>query len=157
MPAPFEWRLAELRAKALPLTREVVLESLPLLPTTPLIFRETPQEPFGLKACCLAVPGWRSILSSSVATVNGCPYADRFAPELWTNGDRLGNDWPLVRFSEGPAVCPGRHLVLLLASGMIASVLNRTRLRLKDSTRLRDIILPATQNHFGVRFDLSNA
>ena len=40
------------------------------------------------------------------------PYAHRFAPELWLKAqDPVA--WPLIPFSGGPVICPGRHLVTL--------------------------------------------
>jgi cytochrome P450 len=81
------------------------------------------------------------------------PYADRFAPELWTGTDRQ-QTWPLIPFSEGPAVCPGRNLMLLLASTMIAAILDRGRVRLIDGRRLATDRLPGTLNHFRLRFEI---
>jgi len=48
------------------------------------------------------------------------PFADRFEPALRLNEQAAGK-WPLIPFSEGPAVCPGRHLVLLLTNTLLAS------------------------------------
>ena len=62
--------------------------------------------------------------------------------------------WPLIPFSEGPAVCPGRNLVLLRASAMIAAILDRGRVRLIDGRRLTTDRLPGTLNHFRLRFEI---
>jgi cytochrome P450 len=47
------------------------------------------------------------------------PYADRFTPELWLDGQAEQQRDALVPFSEGAAVCPGRQLVLLLTTAML--------------------------------------
>jgi cytochrome P450 len=54
------------------------------------------------------------------------PEAHRFAPELWLR-ERTDDDWPLVPFNGGPAMCPGRNVVLLTASVMLAALTERHR------------------------------
>ena len=142
--------------RVLPLTRAAVLESLRLWPTTPLILRETTEE--------TSWPG--GVLPPNTGLViftpffhrdsERLPYADRFAPELWLDANGEAG-WPLIPFSEGPAICPGRNLVLLLASVTIASILDRARLRLRNAARLTADRLPATLNHFGLRFEIAPA
>jgi cytochrome P450 len=41
-----------------------------------------------------------------------------------TLAGRTAQVWPLIPFSEGPAVCPGRNLALLLSSAMLARLLD---------------------------------
>jgi cytochrome P450 len=61
----------------------------------------------------------------------------------------------LVPFSEGPVVCPGRNLVQLLTTAMLAAILENTEVRLRRPVRLKEgEPLPATLNHFGMRFEL---
>ena len=82
------------------------------------------------------------------------PYADRFAPELWME-DSPAQGGALVPFSEGPVVCPGRNLVQLLTTAMIAAILENTEMHLQPPVRLKEgQPLPATLNHFGLRFEL---
>jgi cytochrome P450 len=50
------------------------------------------------------------------------PDANRFAPEIWLDGDE-SYQRPLIPFSAGPAGCPGRNLVLLTTSMLIAQLL----------------------------------
>jgi len=77
------------------------------------------------------------------------PYADRFAPELWQNGA------PPADFSEGPATCAGRELVLMLTSATISSLLSHARLRLLPGSPLKPRQpIPATLSHFRPRFEL---
>jgi hypothetical protein len=81
------------------------------------------------------------------------PDAHRFAPEIWTGEDAAGGgiyggDWPLIPFSRGPAVCPARNPVLLLASRMVSAMLQAGPLQLMPADRLRpDRPLPFTLNH----------
>ena len=49
------------------------------------------------------------------------PFADQFAPEVWLDGQ--AEAYGLLPFSAGPAACPGRNLVLLTASAMLARLL----------------------------------
>jgi cytochrome P450 len=138
----------------LPYMRATVLESLRLWPTTPLVLRETTAE-----------TSWRTgVMPANTGVVifapffhrdnERLPYADRFTPELWMN-EQTAQGWPLIPFSEGPAVCPGRHLVLMLTTGMLAEILADGQVRLKPPTRLRaDRPLPATLNNYGLRFEL---
>jgi hypothetical protein len=50
-------------------------------------------------------------------------------------------------------MCPGRNLVLLLSSAMLASLLDARQVRLRRPARLGHS-LPATLNHFSLRFVL---
>jgi len=69
--------------------------------------------------------------------------------------EQAAGNWPLIPFSEGPAVCPGRHLVLLVSTAVMAALLENSQLRLKDPTRLAvDQLLPATLNHYALRFEI---
>jgi cytochrome P450 len=137
----------------MPYSRAAVLESLRLWPTTPLVLRES-----------TAATAWETgILPANTSILIFTPffhrddqnlhYADQFSPDLWRNTQPQG--WPLIPFSEGPATCPGRNLVLFLSTAMLAAILDRARVRLKHPTRLiAGKPLPATLNHFGLRFEL---
>ena len=137
----------------LPKTRASVLESLRLWPTTPLLLRETTGE---------VVLG-NSVLPAETAVVIFTPffhrdnehlsYADRFTPSLWNGSETSSREYPLIPFSEGPVVCPGRPLVLLLAPAMIAATLEYLKLKLESPQLPRPGgLLPGTLNHFGLRF-----
>ena len=70
----------------------------------------------------------------------------------------LAADYPdrpirwLVPFSAGPARCPGRDLVLLVTSAVLARLLERD-LHLVRGPRLDpDRPLPGTLDHTGLRF-----
>jgi cytochrome P450 len=139
----------------MPHARAAVLESLRLWPTTPFVLRES-----------TTATAWETgILPADTSILiftpffhrddQHLPYADRFSPDLWRNTQPQG--WPLIPFSEGPATCPGRNLVLLVSTAMLAAILDRARVRLKRPTRLMaGQPLPATLNHFGLRFELKS-
>ena len=137
------------------LRRAAVLESLRLWPTTPLLLRESTSD--------TAWPdGGRMPAGTGIVIFTPffhrddeyLPFANRFAPELWTHGQQR-HRWPLVPFSEGPGVCPGRNLVLLLTSTMLGELLARMRVRLRHPSRMTaEKPLPSTLNHFAIRFDV---
>jgi cytochrome P450 len=131
----------------LPVLRATVLESLRLWPTTPGILRDTVWD-----------TAWeRGLLPARSGVLIFAPFfhrddrrlreADRFAPELW-DSPRSTDDWPLVPFSEGPVVCPGQNLVLLLTSAMIAALLEEHDVHAVDgldaSKRLPSMLDPFT-------------
>jgi cytochrome P450 len=139
--------------QTMPYTRAVVLESLRLWPTTPLLLRETTEETTWSNGMLPAGTGVVIYTPFFHRDSERLPYADRFAPELW-NGAEGQQGWPLIPFSEGPAMCPGRHLVLLLAPAVISAILDNVRLKLKGHERLRtENALPATLNHYSLRFE----
>jgi cytochrome P450 len=140
----------------LPYLRACILESLRLWPTTPIVLRETTSD-----------TAWETaVMPAGTAVVifapyfhrddRHLPYADSFRPELWLE-DRSAGDWPLIPFSGGPAMCPGRNLVLLLGSAMLAALLNERELRLERLDRLDPSRpLPATLDNFSLRFELAS-
>jgi cytochrome P450 len=137
----------------LELLRATVLESLRLWPTTPVILRDTTEE-----------TTWDSgTLPAGTAVLIYAPFfhrdderideANRFAPKLWLDG-RAADDWPLVPFSAGPGECPGRQLVLLTTSVMLASLLEVHELRLAGDQLDGDEPLPSTLSPFHLRYTL---
>jgi cytochrome P450 len=131
-----------------------VLESLRLWPTTPGILRET-----------TAPTTWeRGVLPAGTSVLIHAPFfhrddqrldvADRFAPELW-DGRTPASDWPLVPFSDGPVVCPGRNLVLFSTSTMLAALLEHHDLRRTSTARLDPgHPLPSVLDPFTLRYRL---
>jgi len=86
----------------------VRLESLRLWPTTPAILRDTTEE-----------TRWPNrIVERDAAVLIFAPFFHR---DDWTEG--RAKRWPLVPFSEGPAECPGRNLVLLTTSCLLARLI----------------------------------
>jgi cytochrome P450 len=71
---------------------------------------------------------------------------------LWLE-DRTAADWPLIPFAGGPAMCPGRNLVLLLGSVALARLIDGGKFPLEPPTRLDpQRPLPGTLDHFSLRF-----
>lgn len=141
----------------LPRTQAAVLETLRLWPTTPLLLRDTTSE-----------TEWENgSLPTGTGLILYAPYfhrdrqlsyADRFAPALWNDDGTPSSQQQglAIPFSDGPAACPGRNLVLLLTTAAIAAILRRVRLRLRAPDALsKGTHLPATLNHFAIRFDLA--
>jgi cytochrome P450 len=142
-----------------PHLRAAVLDGLRLWPTTPGVLRQTTEE-----------TSWTTgILPAGTSLVifapffhrddTRLPYADRFAPELWIDEAGTGragpahDGWPLIPFSAGPVVCPGRELVLLTTSTVMAGLLERIDLQLQPSGRLRpDAPMPSVLDPFRLRF-----
>lgn len=108
-------------APDLPFLRACVLESLRLWPTTPLILRDTTEDTTWATG---TLPAGSSVVVFAPffhRDDRRVPEAHRFAPELWLH-ERTEDDWPLVPFSAGPAMCPGRNVVLLIASTVLGNV-----------------------------------
>jgi cytochrome P450 len=136
----------------LPYTRACVLESVRLWPTTPMVLRQS-TEPTAWETGMM--PAHTGIAISAPffhRDDQRLPFAHRFSPELWLE-DRSEDAWPLIPFSGGPAICPGRNLVLLLASAMLAMLLEGPAMHLAPPLRLdARRPLPGTLNHFSLRF-----
>ena len=143
----------------LPYLRACVLESVRLWPTTLVVLRDS-TEPTRWDGGVLPAGTAFAVVS---AFCNRGPElladADRFAPRLWTDGlwtDGAPPAAALVPFSAGPAVCPGRDLVLFLASTLLATLLDGRDFRLLPPARLDpDRPLPATLDPFRLRFGVT--
>ena len=135
----------------LPLLRATVLESLRLWPTTPLVLRQTTSETQWDNGTMPANTGVAIFAPYFHRDDQRRVYADRFTPELWLK-ERKEKDWPLIPFSGGPAICPARHLVQMLSSAMLARLLQGRQFRLEPEDRIDPDKLPATLNHFSLRF-----
>lgn len=139
------------QAPDLPYARATVLESLRLWPTTPAILRETHVDtewhgrilPAGASIMIFAPFFHRDDIR--------LPEAHRFAPELWLR-DRSDADYPLVPFSGGPAMCPGRNFTLLVASQVVARISSARELRLEDAPLDASKPMPGTLDPFALRF-----
>ena len=135
-----------------PFLRACVLESLRLWPTTPMVLRQA----------TTATDWQQAIMPKKTSVLIYTPFfhrdearleeANRFAPELWLNR-RDNSDYPLIPFSGGPGMCPGRNLVLLTTSTMLANLLQGRQAQLIAGAELTpNRPLPATLNNYGLRF-----
>jgi cytochrome P450 len=126
-------------------------EAMRLWPTTPLLSRETLEETSWDGA---VVPAGTQVLISNTfnhrdrATYE---FADRFAPEAWTEGD-AGQDWSFNHFSHGPQGCPGAGLALFVGKVVLATLLTERRVRLLDPELSPDRRLPHMLDFFRLRF-----
>jgi cytochrome P450 len=134
-----------------PLLRAALLESVRLWPTTPLVLRQTTRPTEWEQGVMPAEVGVLIYAPFFHRDDQRLPFADRFSPELWQ--ERETEDWPLIPFSRGPAVCPGRELVLLLGSAMLGLLLRDETVNLSPAGRLDPYHpLPATLNNYALRF-----
>lgn len=140
----------------LPYLRATVLESLRLWPTTPMVLRQSTQKTRWETGVMPAKTGILIYAPFFHRDETRLPYAHRFAPEVWLEHG-FSQPWPLIPFSSGPAICPGRHLVLMLTSAMLANLIGGREVWLKPLNRLGvPGPLPGTLNNYDLRFELSN-
>jgi cytochrome P450 len=112
----------ELEGEEAPYLAACLQEAMRLFPTTPLLSRETLVD--------VAWHGATVPAGTQVLIVNAFhhrdraafDYADRFAPQEWTEGDAAG-ERAFNHFSQGPQGCPGRNLALLIGTAVLAQVL----------------------------------
>ncbi|SDM50192.1 cytochrome P450 [Allokutzneria albata] len=120
--------------------RASVLESVRLWPTTPLVLRDSAAD--GSTLLILAPFFHRDDQRLS--------YANAFEPEVWLDGRA---DHALIPFSDGPAVCPGRNLVLFIAAKTLSAMFLEHDFMLTSHPQLAaDEPLPGTLNPLGLRF-----
>jgi cytochrome P450 len=138
----------------LPYLRACSLEVLRLWPTTPMILRQTTQP----------VQWARGLMPARCGVLIYSPYfhrderhlrdAHNFSPERWLRDEDDG--WPLVPFSDGPVVCPGKQLVLLLTSAALASLVGVRDFSVEESQALDPSRpLPGTIDNYSVRLGVS--
>lgn len=144
-----------------PYLRATVLESLRLWPTTPMILRDSTRDtmwgPEGEQFIIPAGTGFAILTAGFHRDSDRLPFANEFVPEVWLDG-RAESRPELVPFSAGPAVCPGRNLVLLVTSTVLARLLAAADFRVaSDPAPAPDVPLPNTFDNFGVRFDVARS
>lgn len=143
---------AQERTPTLDFLRGCVLESLRLWPTTPMVLRQSTE---ALEWDNGSMPAHTSLLILAPYFHRDDRYlsnANRFDPELWRDPD-AGADWPLIPFSGGPGICPGRRLVLLVTSHMLARLLQGREYQLNPPTRLLSSKpMPPLLNNYGLAF-----
>ncbi len=139
----------------LPFLRAALVEALRLYPTTPMVLRQTTRETEWTEGTLPAGTGILIFAPFFHRDDERLPNAHRFAPEAWLNRDPAHAP-PFLPFSAGPAACPARHLVPMLASMVLARLLaSGRRLVLCDPERLDPARpLPGTLDPFTLRFAL---
>ncbi|MEU5842083.1 cytochrome P450 [Rhodococcus sp. NPDC047139] len=136
--------------------RACVLDTTRLWPTTPVILRDSVEETAwsngaGGSSTLPAGTGF-VILSSAFHRADDLPFADSFEPEIWLDG-RAERYPALVPFSAGPTVCPGRSIVLFVASTFLACLLRAADFAVVSEVKPDPARpLPATLDNFGLRF-----
>jgi len=140
----------------LPLLRATVLEALRLWPTTPMVLRQSRAESAWENGTMPAETGVMIHAPFFHRDDTRLPHANRFAPELWSEDweQAVKRDWPLIPFSDGPVICPGRHLVLLTSSSLLAAVLKGHTVKL-NNRRLDPAKLPGSLDNYHLRFHVS--
>lgn len=140
------------RPQHLPYLRSCVLEVLRLWPTTPAVLRESTTEttwdgaPLPANSTLLILTQFFGRDGQTVA------HPDRFTPERWLEPPETSHA-ALVPFSAGPGICPGRNLVLLVTSTLLATLFHEYDLRLVKPRQLDPRRpLPGTLNHTAIRF-----
>jgi cytochrome P450 len=125
-------------------------DAMRLWPTTPMLSRVT-----------LSDTDWRGDTApagTQVLIVNTffhrdherIPYADRFLPEAWTEGDARER-WEFNHFSRGPQGCPGAGLALFWGKAVLASLLRDASLEV-ESPLDPDRPMPHMLDFFSLRF-----
>ncbi|MBB3934098.1 cytochrome P450 [Aureimonas phyllosphaerae] len=135
--------------------RAIIVETIRLYPTTPMILRETTRD----------VEWHHGTLPRGSGILIFTPFfhrdderssdAHRFAPMNWVGRDPT--DVPaFVPFSAGPGACPARHLVPMIGSAMLARLLMHDRAISLMATKRLDpsLPLPGTLDPFTLRFAL---
>ncbi|QOR38538.1 cytochrome P450 [Billgrantia diversa] len=144
------------RAPKLDFLRACVLESLRLWPTTPLLLRQTTEETEWENG---TMPAETSVLLLAPYFHRDDRYLDdanRFEPDLWLQPGGAG-DWPMVPFSGGSGICPGRHVVLLVTSLMLSRLLQGREYRLDPPARLLSSRpMPPLLNNYDLAFRVAS-
>jgi hypothetical protein len=126
-------------------------ESLRLWPTTLVVLRQSREDTEWRGK--IAPAGTEFVIVSSMfhRDDEALDFANRFEPAAWLDG-RADGPWPIVPFSEGPAGCPGRNVVLLTTSTAVSHLAGRYDLDVDPATRAKLAgPMPGTFNHAGVR------
>ncbi|TCC01535.1 cytochrome P450 [Kribbella soli] len=126
-------------------------ESLRLWPTTLVVLRQSHEDTEWRGRTAPA--GTEFVIVSSVfhRDDDALEFANRFEPAVWLDG-RADGPWPIIPFSEGPAECPGRNVVLLATSTAVSHIASSYDLDVDPATRTKLAgAMPGTFNHAGVR------
>lgn len=129
-----------------PFLRACILESVRLWPTTPVILRESDTVTTWHGATIAAGTGFVVHVPFLHRDAERLTYADRFVPDIWLDGTAQRDT--LVPFSGGPGQCPAKHLVLMMASTALYTLVRDRRPTLSPDAALDVDRLPATLDPF---------
>jgi cytochrome P450 len=124
-------------------------EAMRLWPTTPLLARETTRD--------VTIAGEKVDEGTQVLMLNvfnhrntiDVPDADEFRPERWADGTP---DYRYNHLSNGSQRCPGGPLVLLLGKAVLAQLLKRYEVDLREPDVRLSGSLPYMLDFFALRF-----
>ena len=129
-------------------------EAMRLWPSTPLLVRETTQAD---RLRDRVIPPRTQVLISNNhhhRDTSAYPDADRFVPDRWRGVDV---NYKFNHFSNGPQVCAGKNLAMLLAKSFLSEALRANHYRLLRPRIRTDEPIPYTYNHFKLRFECTAA
>lgn len=149
-----DMELADPESSKLPFLRACVLESLRLWPTTPLILRESTRLTHWKSGALWAGSNIIIFTPFFHRDPRHLPAANQFDPGLWlTDEPETKVAWPVLPFSSGTAMYPGRHIVLLATSQLVGALWKPQALHLHNPGRLTGSdALPATLDNHSLRF-----
>ncbi|HEY3752073.1 MAG TPA: cytochrome P450 [Pseudonocardiaceae bacterium] len=143
--------------QVLPVLRAALSEALRLWPTTPAILRDSTVDTDWYGTSVPAGTAFVVFTPFFHRDDTTLPFAHDFVPDIWLDG-RASELPALVPFSAGPAECPGRNLVLLTMSALLAALLEQHRFRLLSGPSLDPgAPLPFTIDNFGLDFAVETA
>ena len=134
--------------------RACIQEAMRLWPTTPILSRETLTDLTWNRGM---VPAGTQVLIFNTfhhRDRERVEYADRFAPEEWTEGS-ASSDWSFNHFSHGPQGCPGANLALLVGAAVVGRLLTQTEPRLLEPKLDPGRPLPHMLDVFRLKFELT--
>jgi len=135
----------------LPRSSAAVLESVRLWPTTMVVLRQSTETTEWRGRIAPAGTEFAIVSSAFHRDDQALPFAHRFEPEIWLEG-RADQGWPLIPFSGGPAVCPGRNVVLLTTSAAIRLLIAGHRIEADPATERKLAgAMPMTFDHTAPR------
>lgn len=146
------------RVAVRPYLRGCVQESVRLWPTTPTILRDTTEDTTWSDGSTVAKGAGLMIVTPAFHRDDALlPFAHSFAPHIWLDG--TAQRYPqLVPFSAGPAECPGRNLVLLVTSTLLAHLVGALDFELMSNPKpVPDRPLPMTLNQLTLVFGVTHA
>jgi hypothetical protein len=142
-----------LEGHEMPYVRACLLEGLRLWPTTPGVLRESTRETAWETGIMPEGTGIIIFAPFFHRDDTRLPFANRLAPEIWLE-EQVAHEWPLIPFSAGPGECPGRDLVLMTSSTMLAELFGQRQFRLTSHDLGPDKPLPGTLNNYRLRFEV---